>query len=361
MTDDRKLKTKRDMSKRTLTLILLCTILALPTMAQGRKNVRINEIMVQQDSTGGNGWIEFYNSSYSTNAVEKMFITTLPHDYITNYIKAVTDTSKLKPNKVLLNLCEQRPMDIYEIPRGDERNTKIGPRTHFVMEADGDTRLGTFHLPFTLKGGQDNYVALYDVNGDLVDEVTVPASLKPGETYSIQQEGRLPTALGEGKWIVRTGDPEWIVVYDEAKKDSTKIMNTITKGNYNNREVNENIEKFREEDPHGYWIALLAMSVVFSALALLYILFKLFGKFASRNLNDDSKEQAAAPVASSAADVLATSADLDGEKMAAICFALYQHLNAHDNESGVLTLAPRDGTAWSTKPGLMRELPVIKK
>ena len=43
------------MSKRALTLMLLCAILALPTLAQGRKNVRINEVMVQQDTTGGNG------------------------------------------------------------------------------------------------------------------------------------------------------------------------------------------------------------------------------------------------------------------------------------------------------------------
>jgi Na+-transporting methylmalonyl-CoA/oxaloacetate decarboxylase gamma subunit len=327
--------------------MLLCTILALPTLAQGRKNVRINEVMVQQDSTGGNGWIEFYNSSYSTNAVEKMFITTLSRDEVQKHIKAVTDTSKLKPNKVLIEWCKERPMDIYEIPRGDERNTKIAPRTHFVMEADGDVKAGTFHLPFTLKAGQNNYVALYDVNGDLVDDVTIPASLKPGETYAIEAEGRLPSVLDDGQ-------TEWIV------KDGMTKETAITKGNYNAREVNENIEKFREEDPHGYWIALLAMSVVFSALALLYILFKLFGKFASRNLSED-KEKAAVPAAAPAAAMPVSSGDLDGEKMAAICFALYQHLNAHDQESGVLTLTPRDGTAWSTKPGLMRELPVIKK
>jgi Na+-transporting methylmalonyl-CoA/oxaloacetate decarboxylase gamma subunit len=334
------------MSKRALTLLLLCAILALPTLAQGRKNVRINEVMVQQDSTGGNGWIEFYNSSYSTNAVEKMFITTMSRDEVKSHIKAVTDTSKVKPNKVLIEWCKERPTEIYEIPRGDERNTKIAPRTHFVMEADGDVKAGTFHLPFTLKAGQDNYVALYDVNGDLVDDVTIPASLKPGETYAIEKEGRLPSVLDDGK-------TSWTV------KDGSTVNTAITKGNYNAREVNENIEKFREEDPHGYWIALIAMSVVFSALALLYICFKLFGKFASRNLKSEEKEQAAAPVAASA--VPASSGDVDGEKMAAICFALYQHLNAHDNESGVLTLTPRDGSSWSAKPGLMRELPVIKK
>ncbi len=333
------------MSKKALTLLLLCAILALPTFAQGRKNVRINEVMVQQDSTGGNGWVEFYNSSYSSTAVEQMFITTLSREEIQNVFDK-NKGNKKKPKQILVELSEAQPNDIYEIPRGDERNTKIAPRGHFVMEADGDPKLGTFHMPFTFTLGKDNYIALYDVNGDLVDDVTVPASLKPGETYAIKAEGRLPSILGDGK-------TEWTV------KDGQTIETAITKGNYNIREVNENIEAFHIKDPHGYWIALLAMSVVFCALAMLYICFKLFGKFASRNLSDDKEQVAAAPVA--AAAVPASSGDVDGEKMAAICFALYQHLNAHDNESGVLTLTPRDGSSWSAKPGLMRELPVIKK
>ena len=334
------------MSKKALTLLLLCAILALPTFAQGRRNVRINEVMVQQDSTGGNGWVEFYNSSYSSTAVEQMFITTLSREDIQNVFDK-NKGNKKKPKQILVELCEAQPMDIYEIPRGDERNTKIAPRGHFVMEADGDPKAGTFHMPFTFKEGQDNYIALYDVNGDLVDDVTIPASLKPGETYAIKAEGRLPSVLGDGK-------TEWTV------KDGKTIETAITKGNYNIREVNENIEAFHIKDPHGYWIALLAMSVVFSALALLYICFKLFGKFASRNLKDNSKEETAAPVAATAAAVPATGGT-DGETMAAICFALYQHLNAHDSESGVLTLTPRDGSSWAGKAGLMRELPVIKK
>ncbi len=327
-----------------MTLILLCAILALPTLAQGRKNVRINEVMVQ-DSTGGNGWIEFFNSSYSSNAVEKMFITTLDTATVNSHIRAVMATSKVKPNKVLIEWCKERPDEIYEIPRGDERNTKIAPRSHFVMEADGDPKAGTFHLPFTLNLGQDNYVALYDVNGDLVDTVRVPASLKPGETFAVKKEGSLPSVLD--------GTTTWIV------NDGKTMESAITKGNYNFREKNEDIEAFHEKDPHGFMIALMAMSVVFSALALLYICFKLFGMFASRNLKTEEKEKAAAPVATQAAAVPATG-DLDGEKMAAICFALYQHLNAHDQESGVLTLAPRDGSTWAAKTSLMRELPVKK-
>ena len=333
------------MSKRILTLLLLFVILALPTFAQGRKNVRINEVMVQQDSAGGNGWVEFYNSSYSSTAVEQMFITTLSRDEVQNVLNK-NKGNKKKPKQILVELCEAQPSDIYEIPRGDERHTKIAPRTHFVMEADGDPKSGTFHMPFTFTAGKDNYIALYDVNGDLVDDVTIPATLKPGETYAIKAEGRLPSVIDDGQ-------TEWTV------KDDKTIETAITKGNYNIREVNENIEAFHIKDPHGYWIALLAMSVVFSALALLYLCFKLFGNFASKTMSED-KPQAAAPTVAQAAAVPATG-DADGETMAAICFALYQHLNAHDNESGVLTLAPRDGSTWATKTALMRELPVIKK
>ena len=219
------------------------------------------EVMVQQDSTGGNGWVEFYNSSYSSTAVEQMFITTLSREEIQNVFDK-NKGNKKKPKQILVELCEAQPMDIYEIPRGDERHTKIAPRTHFVMEADGDPKSGTFHMPFTFTQGKDNYIALYDVNGDLVDDVTIPASLNYGETYAIKAEGRLPSVLDDGQ-------TEWTV------KDGQTIETAITKGNYNIREVNENIEAFHIKDPHGYWIALLAMSVVFCALALLYILFKL--------------------------------------------------------------------------------------
>jgi len=330
------------MNKKALILTLLAVVLALPAVAQGRKNVRFNEIMVQQDSLGGygNGWVELYNSSYGTNAVEKMFITTLSHDAV----QAIFDQNQgKKGNVVLQELSEAQPDKCYEIPRGDERNTKIGPRTHFVFEADGDAKAGTFHLPFTFTAGKDNYIALYDVNGDLVDEVTVPASLKPGETYAIQvSKGAetLPSVLGDGKttWTVR---------------DGKTIETAITKGNYNTRTENENIELFHDKDPHGFLIAVIAMSVVFLALIMLYLCFKLFGYFSKRSAGEQATAAAAAPVAAAAAP----QGDADGETMAAICMALYQHLNAHDSESGVLTLTPRDHTAWGSKSELLRKLP----
>ena len=325
------------MNRKGLILLLTAVVFALPLLAQGRKNMRINEVMVQADSMAPGchaGWVELYNSSYGTNAIEKMFITTLKADEI---FGANTDEDK---DVTMRRLAVECPGKMYEIPRGDERNTKISPRSHVVFYADGDSTAGTFHLPFVLTLGTENYIALYDVNGELVDEVTVPATLEAGSSYAVKSEGRLPIAgVNADAWEVRNG--------------KTKAT-AITQGNFNTRESNNNIEDFHIHDPHGFAIALLAMLVVFSALILLYICFKLFGKVSQSKVTDPA-------VASPAAALSAADSDEnkggDDEVIAAIAMALYQHLNAHDSESGVLTFNRDTHTAWSSKAAMMRQLP----
>ena len=87
---------------------------------------------------------------------------------------------------------------------------------------------------------------------------------------------------------------------------------------------------------------------------LLFILFYIFGKLNTMGSNDKTEAE---PALAKIADTPATSAGADDEVMAAICFALYQHLNAHDQESGVLTFRRDNNTAWSAKSSLMRALP----
>lgn len=326
------------MNRKGLLLILLAAVMALPSLAQGRKNMRLNEVLVQADSMAPGckaGWLELYNSSYSSNGIEKMFITTLHADEI--FTEANKDVDR---DVVLREAAAKRPGECYEIPRGDERRTKIAPRSHVVFIADGDSTAGTFHLPFVLEPGKDNYIALYDVNGELVDEVTVPATLPAGCSYAYKAEGRLPIAgiADAADWQVRDG--------------KTKAM-AITPGNYNTRDLNNNIEDFHIHDPHGFAIALLAMSVVFSALLLLYICFKLFGK----TLSSPESEQKPATVAPLAQPQSAANGDAQDEAIAAIAMALYEHLNAHDTESGVLTFDRDTHTAWTSKSAMMRQLP----
>lgn len=327
------------MNKKGILLLTLVVLAALTTMAQGRKNMRINEVMAEQaDSTQQGGWLELYNSSYGSNAIEKMFLTTLkPEELFKN------KSNGQKADIYLQGLAASNPEQVYEIPRGDEVHTLIAPRSHVVFYfAQGDSLCGTFHIPFVIRPG--SYIALYDVNGDLVDEVTLPATLAKGQTYAVKDEGLIPTVIDPDD-----SDYEWEV------RDGATKMASITPGNYNTRAQNENIEKFHKNDPHGFIIAIFAMGILFVTLSLLYVFFKLFGLVARDKKHDD--QQAAAPTAAKGDTAEQGETTPDEETMAAICFALYQHLNAHDQESGVITLLPRNESAWGSKSLMMRQLP----
>lgn len=339
------------MNKKII-LTLVAVVAAFTSMAQGRMDMCINEVMVQNnDSTNQNGkcsaWVEFFNSSYGTNAIEKMFVTTFKQDYIQNYFKEQESKSNKKRNVLLEELRNQYPDKVYEIPRGDV-DTKIKPRSHVVFYADGDTTSGTFHLSFTLAGGNENYIALYDVNGDLVDEVIVPASLQAGQSFARISEG-LPTDMHpDGNHSFNAS--QWSV------RDGSSVANAITPGKFNVRPVNENIEKFKEEDPSGILLTIMSMGVVFCALLLLYILFKLFGKAFSGQGKEKKEDIANVPAA---APVAATQDADNDEAIAALCMALYQHLNAHDEESGILTFdhSHEAHSAWGSKGNLLLHMP----
>jgi Na+-transporting methylmalonyl-CoA/oxaloacetate decarboxylase gamma subunit len=337
------------MNKKVL-LTLFAVVTAMSVFAQGRMDLRINEIAVQSDSNyvdqNGNraGWIEIFNASYATNGIEKMFITTLKPDFIQNYFKTEEQKSNKKRNQLLQELRDSRNGEIYEIPRGDVA-TKVKPRTHVVFTADVDTVAGTFHLPFALTPGQ--YVALYDVNGDLVDEVTIPGDLLPNQTYARCSEDKIDLHA-EHKFNAE----DWEV------RDNTTIAKAITPGKFNSRPENENIQKFKDEDPSGILLTLMSMGVVFCALLLLYILFKLFGKaFAAKDKKKE--EDVAIDKAVDNSTVEETQPAGDDEAIAAICMALYQHFNAHDEESGILTFdrSHQASSAWGSKGNLLRHLP----
>ncbi len=340
------------MNKKII-LTLVAVVATFTAMAQGRMDMCINEVMVQNnDSANQNGkcsaWIELFNASYGTNAIEKMFVTTFKQDYIQNYFKEQESKSNKKRNVLLEELRNQYPDKVYEIPRGDV-DTKIKPRSHVVFYADGDTTSGTFHLSFTLASGTENYVALYDVNGDLVDEVIVPSSLQAGQSFARTSEG-LPSdmhpdgnhSFDAGLWSVR---------------DGSSVAKAITPGKFNVRPINENIEKFKEEDPSGVLLTIMSMGVVFSALLLLYILFKLFGKAFSATGKEKKDEEPATQPAAQVAD--AQEGGDNDEAIAALCMALYQHLNAHDEESGILTFdhSHEAHSAWGSKGNLLLHMP----
>lgn len=340
-------------------LTLIAVVAAISASAQGRLDLRINEVMVQNNSNyvdqygNHSAWIEIFNASTSSNAIEQMFITTLTRDKIKAAFDKEKNTSK-KGIQIMTEFSEGAGKGkVYVIPKGDV-DTKVKPRSHVVFFADGNDAAGTFHLPFTLNAG--DYIALYDVNGDLVDELEIPTALGADQSFARKSEDKIELHVNH---MNPTDDdfanaPSMFVDSLWQKRDGSNEDMAITPGKFNARPVNENIANFKRDDPSGILLTLMSMGVVFSALLLLFLLFMLFGKiFAAKDKKN--KEKVVVTVAD---DTISESQDNDNdEAIAAICMALYQHLNAHDEESGVLTFNRSNNSAWGAKSNMLLRMP----
>lgn len=305
------------MNKKFFALLLLCALCGASAFAQGRKGVRINEVMVQNDSSYvddygmHHAWIELFNSTFAPVDISSMYLTDDPAN----------------PKK-------------YPIPRMDV-NTEMPARQHVVFWADNEPNKGTFHLNFFLKPGKDNYIGLYDSDGKtLVDEVVVPASLGRGHSYARQQDGVRNEADDKSAWEVRDGSNE---------KYITPSSNNII------LDTNEKIKNFEEHDQSGLGMTVLAMAVVFAALIVLSLCFNVIGWINAKTAQRKKKEATAGNLD----EAEFTEGPDSGEEIAAVCMALHEHLNMHDKEDLVLTInkVKRSYSPWSSKIYSLRELP----
>lgn len=351
------------MNKKGIFLILISVIISLSSFGQARKLLRINEVMVQNDSNYIDqlghraSWFEVFNSSYATVGMEQMFITTVDaHKAISGY----QDVPAAKKKEVMQDFCEKNPDVAYEIPRGDA-STKVAPRTHVVFFADGNSATGALHVSFKLTPGKENDLYLYDVNGDLVSFVKVPADIKADNSFGAKSESywSKKSELDKYKQALGTDDPNtlWNLTASQWEvRDGSNDNVAITPMKYNAKVVNQNIEKFYKGDPNGTTIAVIAMGIVFLALLLLFILFWLFG-LANTMAESKSADKPTESDSDSATETVASAQADDDLAAVAICMALYQHLNAHDEESGVLTFDRNADTAWSNKANMMCPTP----
>lgn len=124
-----------------------------------------------------------------------------------------------------------------------------------------------------------------------------------------------------------------------------------------------NAENFREHDPIGWMMAIIAMSVVFVALVVLFLCFKYgytgvtaLGVALMQTLRRKQKLEIITDHRTKSQKQLKikdaqTGAAIDNEELAAaIGMALFMHEDGmHDQESFVLTLGP-NASAW-TGPG----------
>ena len=221
--------------KRIGIFITLVAVVCLGLNAQRATSLKINEVLVTneqnyQDDYGlHNAWIEIFNTSFASVNIEGCYLT----------------NDKDNPTK-------------YPIPKGDVL-TLIKPRQHILFWADGMPNRGTFHVSFTLDPSKENYIALYDSNGKtLIDEITVPAGMLADQSYAREEDG-------SANWVIKGGGEHSYV---------TPSTNNMT------LDKNEKIENFKKHDADGFGMAIIAMSVVFIGLILLYVSFKIVGNIA---------------------------------------------------------------------------------
>lgn len=319
------------MRKKIFLLLLIMASCASVMSAQSRRNLRINEVMVQNDSSvvddygRHQAWIELFNTTHAPLNIASVFITNNP---------ATLDST--------LTSQERKAM-MYAVPLGDV-NTKIPKRQHIIFWADGQPTLGTFHTNFTLTPGQENWIGVFDADGvTLIDQVTIPADLAPNTSYArvvdgIDAEGSDASAA----WEVR---------------DDSNGFPVTPSSNNKIREKNDKIDMFAEKDANGFAMAIMAMGIVFSALLLLCICFYIISKIGERVLRRNRAVSKGTTVAELHPEE--RKAHDSGEEIAAIAMALHEHLDAHDRESTVLTInkVKRAYSPWSSKIYSLRQLP----
>lgn len=306
--------------KKKLTLLLVAMVaFAAVASAQGRRGLRINEVMVCNDSSvvddygRHTAWIELFNSTFAPLDISSVFLT------------VNRDNTKM-----------------YPVPLGDV-NTEIPARQHVIFWADGEPSKGTFHTNFQLVPGQDNWIGIYDADGlTLIDEVLVPASLQPNTSYARKADGERNPADDASMWEVRDGN---------GNKYITPSSNNII------RDTNSKIEMFSKEDENGFAMTIMAMGIVFLALLLLCICFYIISKIGARTLRSNKAKSQGAKLRE--LDKNERPEHDSGEEIAAIVMALHEHLDTHDTENTILTInkVKRAYSPWSSKIYSLRELP----
>ncbi|MDY0343432.1 MAG: OadG family transporter subunit [Lentimicrobium sp.] len=282
-------------------IALVLVLAAGRSSAQSVSDLRINEILVINDSNyvdsygQRNGWIEIFNTAYNTVDIGGLYLT----NDMTN------------PTK-------------YRIPTGDPM-TKIAPRNYILFFADGLPTRGIQHLNFTLT--ETNYLALFEGNGKTMIDAVMYDEQTPDISY-----GRIKD--GSSKW---------------------GFLDKTTPGSNNfTAKLVTSSDKFLVMDPYGVGMAVIAMSVVFGALLLLYVFFKNTKKIYSINLKALFSKQQKETVS-----VKATKEEISGEVNAAIAMSLHLYVGElHDHEDAVLTIkkVARTYSPWSSKIYGLRNL-----
>lgn len=307
------------MKRIKILLIAAGLLTAFVASAQSQGQMRLNEYLVintndyQDDFGQQSAWIEIFNASYGTVDIGGCYLSDDP-DNLTKYA----------------------------IPGGDIL-TKIPPRQHVIFWADNQPFRGTFHTNFDLMNA-DEIIFTKGDGSSIIDRIKVEKCLKDSTLANVSF-GR--TQDGEGS-IDGEGEG-WAVLERTSPSTNNAMIDKASKP-----------QKMKEMDPYGWMMAVLAMSVVFIALIILYFIFKQIGKINIRNAAKQAEKDKPAVQKIAAKP---GKKDESGETFAAIAMALnlwIEENEAHDDESYVLTI-DRVKSAWNSIDQMLLKVPVIKK
>ncbi len=310
------------MMKRLLTVSILI-LAAASLQAQNVIDLIISEVMVDNTSSvvddfgDRTPWVEVFNTSQGTVNIAGCFFT--------------DDPSNLTKSPIV---------------KGDLR-TKIGPRQVAVFFADGQSSKGTFYLNFPLREGSTLYLVSND-GRTVIDSIEIPAGIPEGQSIS-----KFATDRKE-------------MVFDDVH---AAVPSPLSVNGRHNQKTKAQIVK--ENDPHGYTLTIVSISVVFLALLILFTIYNFSGKVFSGQIKFRNPFKRGARAAGAAslpaggsddeialAIAMALHSECGGETEAAIALALHRFLSEsmHDAEPFIITVQPRS-SAWNDRTRNFRKQP----
>lgn len=321
-----KLKIKK------VALLFIMLFVGLSASAQSIRDIRINEVLHINNNLSIDklGWIELHNTGYSIINVGGCYISI---------------ENKNIDAKVGADGYSIEEGVTYRIPTTSPGLTTIPPQGFLIIYAGGTSSQGPNYANFKL--GNATSIFLTDASGKIfIDKFMV----EEGSVRADNSLGRDIMTYKEMLDMRKDGISEMILSYSDT-----------TPGAINKELVKKTTsEEILEKDPIGYGMAVIAMGVVFSALLILFLVFKCIGianqKFEKR------KEISHKPVTLSAESNIKIDRHLEasGEVLAAISIVLKQYRIDVDNmESNILTInkVARSYSPWSSKIHGLTQLP----
>jgi len=313
-------------------IFLFSLLIPLSVGAQSQSDLRINELMINNvdnlvDEYGKNvPWVEIFNTSYNSVNIEECYLT--------------NDTT---------GFAAGDPSRWYRIPKGDPK-TLIPTRGFLVFYLDNLPTYGVFDTNFDPSDStSSNYIALISSSGKtIIDFFEFPPSLRTAtHSYGYKKDYGLDSVEIAGVLV---------------KNKDTLDYFTPGAQNYPIDEATKS-ELVQAQDQYGIILTIISMTVVFSALFIIYVLLKL-----SARLNllvpvwikkyQDKKQGISSEVAMKKV-IDPTKAD-SGEELAAIGMAIHLHFNKnHDYESEIITIeTPKvHASPWAQKQLIHRRIP----